>query len=106
MMKKKLPEEIAGEFQYQNLESEALWYIVLGHRIVISCFLGKPMTPIEKQLMIFLWFASTKDCTVRQADRFGCAQSTLIRCISKVMNAINRQLLPKVHIFYLIFSLP
>ena len=55
---------------------------------------GKQMVPVEKQLMLYLWFISTKENYIRIADRFGMAQSTAMKCVERVVSSILDHLLP------------
>lgn len=54
---------------------------------------GREMVPIEKQLLIFMWFAATKECIFRTADRFNHTESCINRCLRRVMNALLEKLL-------------
>ena len=56
---------------------------------------GRPMVEPEKQLLMFLWFASTQDSFIRLGDRFGVAQSTAMACIERVASAIIKNVLPR-----------
>ena len=55
---------------------------------------GKQMVPVEKQLVLYLWFIATKENYIRIADRFGMAQSTAMKCVERVVSSILDHLLP------------
>ena len=52
------------------------------------------MIPIEKQLLLFLWFAATQENYIRLEDRFGMGQTTAMKCVDRVSLAIIQNLMP------------
>ena len=54
------------------------------------------MIPVEKQLQLFLWFASSRENYIRIADRFGMHPTTGMKCVDRVVKAVIENLLPKV----------
>lgn len=54
------------------------------------------MVPVEKQLLLFLWFAATQENYIRLGDRFGVGQTTAIKCVDRVSLAIIQNVMPKV----------
>ena len=54
---------------------------------------GRPMVPIQKQVLVYLWYSSSKENLWRIADRFNITESATHRSIRRVMNAILEKLL-------------
>lgn len=53
----------------------------------------KEPVPLEKQVLMFLWYVGTLDTINMIADRFGVSESTVIVSRNKVKKAINENLL-------------
>ena len=72
----------------------------MNNRLVKIFFIfissGRPMVPVQKQLLLFLWDSASRENFERLADRFGVHQVTAIRVAEKVITAIIENLLPEV----------
>ena len=49
---------------------------------------GRPLIPLGKQVVIFLWYCSTKEPHRTVADRFDVTRSSVVRVVSRVCQAI------------------
>ena len=55
---------------------------------------GKRMVPLDKQLLIFLWYASLQETLRSMSDRFDVTESTVCISVRRVSTAIKEHLTP------------
>ena len=57
---------------------------------------GRPAVPLHIKILIFLWYTASGEPLRSISDRFNVVNSSALKIIHQVTDAINEKLLPEV----------